>query len=156
MSALEALQAAHAAGLRLAVSGEWLDYAAPKEPSTAVIAMLKRHKLEVMRLLAVRDAAEVAEKASAPPDCSPQQWQAAVEGARRFVADGWSDKAALMGWTADELYRAPPVWSRIDLCGVALLIGDRRVVAVTEASIVIETPSGSRLRFRRLGREHLA
>jgi hypothetical protein len=29
-------------------------------------------------------------------------------------------------------------------------------VAVTEASIVIETRSGSRLKFRRLGREHLA
>jgi hypothetical protein len=63
---------------------------------------------------------------------------------------------ALLGWTKDELYRVPPQWSRVDLCGAALLIGDRRVVAGTEASIVIEARSGSRLKFRRLGREHLA
>ena len=64
--------------------------------------------------------------------------------------------AALLGWTAVELYHLPPLWSRIDLTGAALLIGDRRVIAVTEESIVIETPSGASLKFRRLGREHLA
>ena len=37
----------------------------------------------------------------------------------------------------------PPVWARVDLTGAALLIADRRVVAVTEASIAIETLSGS-------------
>jgi hypothetical protein len=36
------------------------------------------------------------------------------------------------------------------------MIGDRRVVAVTGTSIAIETLSGSRLKFRRIGREHLA
>jgi hypothetical protein len=36
------------------------------------------------------------------------------------------------------------------------MIGDRRVVAITEASIAIERLSGSRLKFRRIGREHLA
>jgi hypothetical protein len=36
------------------------------------------------------------------------------------------------------------------------LIGDRQVIAVTEDSIVTEMPSGARLKFRRLGREHLA
>jgi hypothetical protein len=61
-----------------------------------------------------------------------------------------------LGWTAVELYRAPPKWSRIDLTGIALLIGDRQVIAVTQHSIVIETPSGAPLKFRRLGRQHLA
>ena len=78
-----------------------------------------------------------------------------MHGLKRFVDDGWSDKAALLGWTGVELYRVPPKWSRIDLTGAALLIGDRQVIAVTEASIVIETPSGA-LKFRRLGREHIA
>jgi hypothetical protein len=36
------------------------------------------------------------------------------------------------------------------------MIGDRRVVAVTEASIVVETRSGSRLKFRRIVRERPA
>jgi hypothetical protein len=40
--------------------------------------------------------------------------------------------------------------------GAALLIGDRRAIAVTETSIAIETLSGSQLKFRRIGREHLA
>ena len=62
----------------------------------------------------------------------------------------------MFGWTADELYRVPPVWARVDLTGAALLIADRRVVAVTETSIAIETLSGSQLKFRRIGREHLA
>jgi hypothetical protein len=48
------------------------------------------------------------------------------------------------------------VWSRVDLTGAALLIGDRRVIAVTAASIAIATWSGSQLKFRRLGREHVA
>jgi hypothetical protein len=36
-----------------------------------------------------------------------------------------------------------------------LLIGIWRVAAVTEASIVVETPAGFRVKFRRAGREHL-
>ena len=68
-----------------------------------------------------------------------------------FVGKGRADQAALIGWTAEELYRVPPVWGRVDLTGAALLIGDRRVIAVTEASIAIETLSGSRLKFRRIG-----
>jgi hypothetical protein len=79
-----------------------------------------------------------------------------MRGLKRFVDAGWSDKAALLGWTAVELYRLPPLWSRMDLAGAALLIGDRRVIAVTEDSIIIETPSGASLKFRRLRREHLA
>jgi hypothetical protein len=86
----------------------------------------------------------------------PQRWVAAQESLRRFVRDGWCDQAALLGWTADELYRVPPVWARVDLAGAALLIGDRRVIAVTESSISIEALSGSRLKFRRIGREHPA
>ena len=36
------------------------------------------------------------------------------------------------------------------------MIDDRKVMAVTEASIAIETQSGSHLKFRRIGREHIA
>ena len=103
-----------------------------------------------------REAAKAALNAVAPPDCLPQRWVAAQDGLKRFVADGYGDQAALLGWTSDELYRVPPVWARVDLTGAALLIADRRVIAVTETAIAIETPSGSLLKFRRIGREHLA
>jgi hypothetical protein len=65
------------------------------------------------------------------------------------------DRAALLGWTKDELYRVPRLWSRIDLTGAALLVGLRHVVAVTAENIAIESQSGSRLKFRRIGREHV-
>jgi hypothetical protein len=54
------------------------------------------------------------------------------------------------------LYALPPVWARVDLCGAALLIGDRKVIAVTADSIAIEARSGSTLKFYRIGRGHLA
>ena len=102
-----------------------------------------------------RDAAAAALGAKAPPDCWPHRWVIAKQGLRRFLAEGWGDQAALMGWTGDELYRVPPLWTQTRLTGVALLIGDWRVAAVTEASIVVETPAGFRVKFRRAGREHL-
>jgi hypothetical protein len=102
-------------------------------------------------------AERIAELLSRPcPDgVTAERWARASEGAERF-AQQWAVQAMRLGWTAVELYRVPPLWSRIDLTGAALLIGDRQVIAVTEDSIVIETPSGARLKFRRLGREHLA
>jgi hypothetical protein len=50
----------------------------------------------------------------------------------------------------------PFLWSRLDLTGAALLIGDRRVIAVTGDTIAILASAGSQLKFRRIGREHLA
>lgn len=68
---------------------------------------------------------------------------------------GRGDRAATMGWRTDKVYRLPPPWRRIELTGVKLLIGELQVIAVTEDSIICETVSGSRLRFRRTEREHL-
>jgi hypothetical protein len=84
------------------------------------------------------------------------QWAIAVAGLRRFLAEGWGDKAALLGWTATELYRVPRLWSQIHLTGAALMIGEEKVVAVTGNNIIIETGTGSQLKFRRIGKEHLA
>ena len=65
-----------------------------------------------------------------------------MRGLERFLAGGWGDKAALIGWTSEDLYRVPPLWSRIDLTGAALLVGYRRVTAVTADNIVIEFAVG--------------
>ena len=88
-----------------------------------------------------------AERPPAPPStprrrrtAPPQRWATAQLGLQRFVAEGWGDQAILLGWTVEELYAVPALWSRIDLCGVALLIDDRRVAAITETSIAIATP----------------
>ena len=153
--ALKALAAAKSAGVKITLDGDALILEADPLPPD-IVALLRTVKPDLLRVLASREAARAALNAAAPPDCLPQRWVAAQESLRRFVRDGWCDQAALLGWTTDELYRVPPLWSRVDLTGAALLVGERRIVALTEASIVIETLSGSRLKFRRIGREHLA
>ena len=153
--ALKAIAAAKSAGVKITLDGDGLILEADPLPPD-IVALLRTVKPDLLRVLASREAARAALNAAAPPDRLPQRWVAAQESLRRFVRDGWCDQAALLGWTADELYRVPPLWSRVDLTGAALLIAERRIVALTEASIVIETLSGSRLKFRRIGREHLA
>ena len=153
--ALEALAAAESAGVKITLDGDGLILEADPLPPD-IVALLRAVKPDLLRVLASREAARAALNAAAPPDRLPQRWVAAQESLRRFVRDGWCDQAALLGWTTDELYRVPHLWSRVDLTGAALLVGERRIVALTEASIVIETLSGSRLKFRRIGREHVA
>jgi hypothetical protein len=153
--ALEALAAAESAGVRISLDGDGLILEANPLPPD-IVALLRTVKPDLLRVLAGREAAKAASEANPPPDCLPRRWAKAQDGLKRFVADGWCDQASLLGWSPEELYRVPALWSQISLTGAALLIADRRVVAVTETSIAIGTPSGSRLKFRRIGREHLA
>ena len=155
MGALEALNAASTAGVRVKLQGGRIMIGYKQEPPEVVVDLLRANELALLMVLSAREAASAALAANPPGDCSSDHWTKAIHGLKRFVDDGWSNKAALLGWTGFELYRAPPLWSRIDLTGAALLIGDRQVIALTEASIVIETPSGAPLKFRRLGREHM-
>jgi hypothetical protein len=155
VSALEALDAAGSAGVRVKLQGGRLMIGCRREPPETVVNLLRANESALFLILSARELATATFTAEQPEDCSEVRWAEAMRGARRFVDEGWSDKAALLGWTAIELFRLPPLWSRVDLAGAALLIGERRVIAVTEASIVIETPSGAQLKFRRLGREHV-
>jgi hypothetical protein len=156
VSALEALNAAGSAGVRVKLRGGRLMMGYRDEPPESVVEQLRANEPALFMILSAREMATATLAAEPPYDCSEVRWSRAMRGLKRFVDEGWSDKAAILGWTAVELFRLPPLWSRVDLAGAALLIGDRRVVVVTEASIVIETPSGTSLKFRRLGREHLA
>ncbi len=58
-----------------------------------------------------------------------------MRGLRAFLSAGHAEAA---GWPRDELYRVPPQWSRVDLCGIGLLIGDREVTEVTSGEIRIK------------------
>jgi hypothetical protein len=156
VSALEALNSASTAGVRVKLQSGRIMIGYKQEPPETVVDLLRANELAVLMILSAREAAMSTLAAKPPDNCSNGHWAEALRGLKRFVDAGWSDKAALLGWTAVELYRAPSLWSHIDLTGAALLIGDRRGIAVTEDSIVIETPTGAPLKFRRLGREHLA
>jgi len=130
-----------AAGVRITLDGDGLilETKAPELPA-AVVELLKASKPDLLHVLEWREAAKATLAAASPDDCSGEHWTNAMRGLRRFIVEGWGDQAALMGWTRYELYRVSPLWSRVDLTRAALLIGPSRVVAVTEASIVIETP----------------
>jgi hypothetical protein len=73
-------------------------------------------------------------------------------GRDRFVAEGWAEKARCLGWSERELFALPERWSRVDQCGVAWLVGERRVIGATADAITIETEFGARLRFYRRAR----
>ena len=184
MSATAALVAAKKAGVRLtldAPDGIILEVMPPARLPADIVAQLKAVKPDLMRILEWREAAKAASLSEPPPDCGlvwtstgiqrfvqdgepkavligvrESAWALALQGLKGFILSGWGDQACLLRWTAAELYRVPPVWARVDLCGAALLIGDRRVLAVTGDNIVVATRSGSTLKFRRIGREHLA
>jgi hypothetical protein len=88
-------------------------------------------------------------EAARPPDVSDDRWQAALRGLSAFVAGGWADQAERLGWTRDELFRVPELWSQIHLTGAALLIGDREVIGVTPNEIRIRTDTGATQSFYR-------
>jgi hypothetical protein len=155
MSALDALATASAAGVTITLDRDGIILEAPKLPPD-VVALLKSVKPDLLRVLAVRKAAQAALAVGPPANCPESQCKEARRGLERFIAEGWGDQAALLGWTSEELYRLPRLWSRIDLTGAAWLVGFRRVTAMAAENIVIASRSGSRLKFRRIGREHLA
>jgi hypothetical protein len=88
-------------------------------------------------------------KGAAPSDATDAQWKTAIEGLRIFLLSGWGAAAEAAGWTPSELYAVPPVWSRVDLCGVGLLIGDSEIVEITPTRIQIKTAGGALQSFYR-------
>jgi hypothetical protein len=96
------------------------------------------------------NAAVAAAEASAPADVAPDRWREALDGLWVFVAAGFGDEAQRLGWSKDELFGIPPMWARIDLCGCALLIGDREVTSVEANRIVVKTSSGATQSFYRV------
>jgi hypothetical protein len=84
-----------------------------------------------------------------PPDVKDAHWEAALRGLKAFLEAGHGAEALRLGWPKDELYAVPLLWSRIDSCGAALLIGDREIVNITSAEIRIKAASGSTLAFYR-------
>ena len=91
-----------------------------------------------------------------PPDATDVQWDAAMSGVRRFLATGDADEAMRLGWPHEELFTVPPLWSRVDLCGAGLLIGDREVADITADAIKIKTASGATLSLYRRPQPDLA
>jgi hypothetical protein len=83
-------------------------------------------------------------------DYPPLAWQQLIGDARRFL-ELWGAQAAMLGWRDWELFgchcRAP--WGRIQGMGLALVLRNSEVVALTEREAALRTPRGARQTYRR-------
>jgi hypothetical protein len=161
--ALRALRIIDRQGVKVSWVGGKVEFRSDLAPPPKVVALLDRHERDIVRLIRPNgDGRSLLDQArerhqpflrsiegAPPPDVSDADWQAAIDGLWVFLAAGHGDEAERLGWPKDELYAVPPVWSRVDLCGAGLLIGDREVVGITAAEIRIRTASGSTLAFYR-------
>jgi hypothetical protein len=84
-----------------------------------------------------------------PDKVGVARWEQAVADARAFLAT-WGEQATALGWTAEDLFRLDPVapQARYDAMGLLWSLQGQRVVALTDCSASIETPSGSKLTYR--------
>jgi hypothetical protein len=93
------------------------------------------------------------------PDLVPvNRWQLAVDDACVFLTR-WGDQAEALGWTARDLFglhtppaKPHPSYSRLspyDETGLIWLLQGRPVVALTEATAAIESPTGAPTIYRR-------
>jgi hypothetical protein len=156
--------------VRLNAAGDGLDLEITADPPEALMNVLRRAKWDIVATLRQQETearanlgleplADLFERHhpllwavedSRPPDAPNNQWQTALRGLRAFLAAGHGDAAEAAGWAHNELYSVPPVWSRVDQCGVGLLIGDAEVVEVAATEIRIKIPvSGSVQTVRR-------
>jgi hypothetical protein len=99
------------------------------------------------------------------PDLVPiDRWRAAVEDGRRFLAR-WGEQAEALGWTATDLFglhkplaKPHPSYSRLsryDEIGLIWLLQGRPVVALTEATAAIHSPTAAITVYRRFNKPAL-
>jgi hypothetical protein len=146
---LKAIVAAREAGVRLLLEDGKLIAEASEVPP-ALVAQIRTVRSDLLPLLARREAAQPAFATERPRGARSAEWADALRGLKKFLADGWGDQAALLGWSTAELYAVPRVWARADLTGVALLVGSWQVVDVNAEAITVKPPwSDSQLKFQR-------
>jgi hypothetical protein len=146
---LKVIVSAREASVRLLLEDGKLIAEASEVPP-ALVAQLRAARSDLMPLLALRKAAQPSFAAERPRGARATEWADALRGLKKFLADGWGDQAALLGWTAAELYAVPRVWARVDLTGAALLVGRWQVVDVDAEAIIVKPPwSDSRLKLYR-------
>jgi hypothetical protein len=161
--AVRALKALRREGVKVTWTEGGVEYRAARAPPDDVAALIDVCGPSIVNMMRPRrdgrSLFELAQKRHAqqledidtrrPPDVDDCCWRAAMDGLEVFLLSGQSDEALRLGWPHDELFAVPPLWSRVDLCGVALLIGDREVVSVAPDKIQVKTASGATLSFYR-------
>jgi hypothetical protein len=93
-----------------------------------------------------------------PTYVEPDRWLQAIDDAHRFLSR-WGGQAEALGWTARDLFGLAPVptrprpsyrrLSRYDETGLIWLLRGRQVLALTESTAKIESPTGAITVYRR-------
>lgn len=94
------------------------------------------------RTKSVHEGIERLEQALRPPEWSEAAWYTLLKD-MRTLADKWLDIALACGWSVTDLFGAPPYGRRVDLCGVAMLLGGRPVESIDADRIVIGNDRGA-------------
>ena len=154
--ALEALAAAESAGVKITLDGDGLILEADPLPPD-IVALLRTAKPDFLRVLAGREAARAALNAPAPPDCMPQsvglppKARPAAVRQRRLRGPG--------GHLRLDSRRALPRAASVEPDDLPARRCSSPIAGWSQSPNPrsrLKTRSGSRLKFRRIGREHLA
>ncbi|WP_448952104.1 hypothetical protein [Labrys neptuniae] len=83
-------------------------------------------------------ADELAKLMRENPTIDPRRWERAKLDAVEFLAD-WGERAAELGWTAQELFGLHPVapLTRYDVMGLVWLLNGKEVSAIDERTATI-------------------
>ena len=82
---------------------------------------------------------------------SPRRWQQFVDDLRLFLDGPFCAVAAALGWGPHDLFGCDleRPFARIDLAGMLWLLNGGRLIALSEHTATIETPTGARQTYRR-------
>jgi hypothetical protein len=86
-----------------------------------------------------------------PGDVPPSRWSGLVDDVKLFLDSPFCAVAAALGWGPHDLFgcdRDRP-FARIDQAGLLWLLHGDRLIAMTENTATIETPTGARQIWRR-------
>jgi len=86
-----------------------------------------------------------------PGDVPTRRWQRFVDDVGWFLDSPFCAVAAALGWGSHDLFgcdRDRP-FSRIDQCGLLWLLHGDRLIAMTDNTATIESPTGVRQTYRR-------
>jgi hypothetical protein len=151
--ALTALVVARKIGVKLSVDdGDKLVAETTAGPLPAsLFDLLKAARSDIVAILNWRDPERAPFGIKQPLDASTVQWDAAMLGLHHFLAGGWGERAASLGWSHPELFNVPARWSQIRLTGAALLVGEWTILSIDSGALVVSPPwsPSSQLKFRR-------
>jgi hypothetical protein len=161
------------AGGAVRLEGDRLRLSAPAPLPEELRARLRRHKAEIVALLADEATDEVVDPVAAPTGqgpaaavadgvaailaadgatgVPPHYWPRVQRDTARLADGGWLDRALALGWTPADLFgcdvRAP--WHRLDRAGLVLLLGGHEITGLDAGAATLRTATGSVQRYRR-------